>query len=146
MSVFIFFFKQKTAYEMRISDWSSDVCSSDLLAGRDDDAGKRAHCMIIAPLPGSGLLQQFGRFGIRRNAIFDIRLVAQAAQPDVVFLGGLARADGGARARALLLVGDVAFAAVQQLRHMPAELRAARLGDLVPIGKAPCRERVCQSE
>src|SRR3546814_8461862 len=29
----VFFFKQKTAYEMRISDWSSDVCSSDL-AGR----------------------------------------------------------------------------------------------------------------
>src|SRR3546814_3193893 len=33
--MFFFFFKQKTAYEMRISDWSSDVCSSDLrlLAG-----------------------------------------------------------------------------------------------------------------
>src|SRR3546814_3300511 len=28
----VFFFKQKTAYEMRISDWSSDVCSSDLMA------------------------------------------------------------------------------------------------------------------
>src|SRR3546814_7760531 len=28
--MFMFFFKQKTAYEMRISDWSSDVCSSDL--------------------------------------------------------------------------------------------------------------------
>src|SRR3546814_1457540 len=28
--LFFFFFKQKTAYEMRISDWSSDVCSSDL--------------------------------------------------------------------------------------------------------------------
>src|SRR3546814_4522872 len=28
-----FFFKQKTAYEMRISDWSSDVCSSDLATG-----------------------------------------------------------------------------------------------------------------
>src|SRR3546814_5079484 len=31
MCVCFFFFKQKTAYEMRISDWSSDVCSSDLL-------------------------------------------------------------------------------------------------------------------
>src|SRR3546814_2170244 len=30
----VFFFKQKSAYEMRISDWSSDVCSSDLLLGR----------------------------------------------------------------------------------------------------------------
>src|SRR3546814_20638034 len=28
---YVFFFKEKTAYEMRISDWSSDVCSSDLL-------------------------------------------------------------------------------------------------------------------
>src|SRR3546814_7154802 len=35
---FFFFFKQKTAYEMRISDWSSDVCSSDLeqALGRDE--------------------------------------------------------------------------------------------------------------
>src|SRR3546814_2350056 len=30
--LFFFFFKQKTAYEMRISDWSSDVCSSDLMS------------------------------------------------------------------------------------------------------------------
>src|SRR3546814_8613316 len=30
VSIIFFFFKQKTAYEMRISDWSSDVCSSDL--------------------------------------------------------------------------------------------------------------------
>src|SRR3546814_3444394 len=30
MTAYVFFFKQKTAYEMRISDWSSDVCSSDL--------------------------------------------------------------------------------------------------------------------
>src|SRR3546814_3968776 len=38
LDVICFFFKQKTAYEMRISDWSSDVCSSDLLAvvGADD--------------------------------------------------------------------------------------------------------------
>src|SRR3546814_6986467 len=31
LCMFFFFFKQKTAYEMRISDWSSDVCSSDLV-------------------------------------------------------------------------------------------------------------------
>src|SRR3546814_10512406 len=36
-----FFFKQKTAYEMRISDWSSDVCSSDLGQGAEGD-GPRA--------------------------------------------------------------------------------------------------------
>src|SRR3546814_4200064 len=36
-----FFFKQKTAYEMRISDWSSDVCSSDLRASAAEPG---AHC------------------------------------------------------------------------------------------------------
>src|SRR3546814_13786320 len=53
----LFFFKQKTAYEMRISDWSSDVCSSDLsvvgrLEGRQGDAamttgdGARCHRLV----------------------------------------------------------------------------------------------------
>src|SRR3546814_19389781 len=46
MYVFLFFFfKQKTAYEMRISDWSSDVCSSDLhRIGRD-----LLGCRLLAP-------------------------------------------------------------------------------------------------
>src|SRR3546814_2093218 len=35
---FFFFFKQKTAYEMRISDWSSDVCSSDLTVAAGAEA------------------------------------------------------------------------------------------------------------
>src|SRR3546814_5873557 len=34
-AIYVFFFKQKTAYEMRISDWSSDVCSSDLSGNAD---------------------------------------------------------------------------------------------------------------
>src|SRR3546814_9588008 len=37
----VFFFKQKTAYEMRISDWSSDVCSSDLHGGDRDGDDRR---------------------------------------------------------------------------------------------------------
>src|SRR3546814_2487357 len=37
----IVFFKQKTAYEMRISDWSSDVCSSDLSPGEDREHAGR---------------------------------------------------------------------------------------------------------
>src|SRR3546814_7410754 len=41
LSLFFFFFKQKTAYEMRISDWSSDVCSSDLRPG--DGRGRARH-------------------------------------------------------------------------------------------------------
>src|SRR3546814_8757668 len=38
----VFFFKQKTAYEMRISDWSSDVCSSDLYGVFDERRHFRA--------------------------------------------------------------------------------------------------------
>src|SRR3546814_2937020 len=40
-----FFFKQKTAYEMRISDWSSDVCSSDLSGRPWLDTGGSSSCM-----------------------------------------------------------------------------------------------------
>src|SRR3546814_9804438 len=43
----VFFFKQKTAYEMRISDWSSDVCSSDL--GPAADSFHHFGAMRIAP-------------------------------------------------------------------------------------------------
>src|SRR3546814_13064947 len=42
---FVFFFKQKTAYELRISDWSSDVCSSDL----HDNACPACFCRIARP-------------------------------------------------------------------------------------------------
>src|SRR3546814_9111037 len=52
--VCFFVFKQKTAYEMRISDWSSDVCSSDLLMarlmsepGRPDDVADRPNTVNI---------------------------------------------------------------------------------------------------
>src|SRR6184192_4021757 len=37
---FFFFFKQKTAYEMSIGDWSSDVCSSDLIVDNNPDGMK----------------------------------------------------------------------------------------------------------
>src|SRR3546814_8558723 len=49
-TIIFFFFKQKTAYEMRISDWSSDVCSSDLHDGAEaDDEGQDVE---IADPPG----------------------------------------------------------------------------------------------
>src|SRR3546814_3439570 len=88
MIVFFFFFKQKTAYEMRISDWSSDVCSSDL-AGRTigrvqsvkDGANGRIDSVLvktsegIAALPadqlsfsGSGLLSAMTRAEVRKMA------------------------------------------------------------------------------
>src|SRR3546814_4683692 len=78
----IFFFKQKTAYEMRISDWSSDVCSSDLL--------------------GAGLRHRACRVGAHQI--------------------------------------EVAIHAVVRWR---AKVVAAH-GDRQEIGRASCRERVCQ--
>src|SRR3546814_8942016 len=61
----VFFFKQKTAYEMRISDWSSDVCSSDLVTwskGQDllqevfNRIGKVKSNMLVF-LPGKAEIQ-----------------------------------------------------------------------------------------
>src|SRR3546814_13383628 len=70
-SVF-FFFKQKTAYEMRISDWSSDVCSSDLSGPY---TGTAQHLPSGTPLPGGCLQQQRLVFGdsMERFQIFSIR-------------------------------------------------------------------------
>src|SRR3546814_18470822 len=55
---FVFFFKQKTAYEMRISDWSSDVCSSDL--------------------PSVTIIVQLSRGG---DVFIDLREPSKAARP-----------------------------------------------------------------
>src|SRR3546814_6115817 len=64
-----FFFKQKTAYEMRISDWSSDVCSSDLsldlfggggvAEAREKPSDSRVICTV-------GLFQDIGRLRLDR--------------------------------------------------------------------------------
>src|SRR3546814_1055832 len=91
----LFFFKQKTAYEMRISDWSSDVCSSDLrehLVGRD----------AVAP----------ERDGLRARDL--VRLVDELAPT-------LDVGDGA--------VADGVDGAIERREE---------------IGRASCRERVCQ--
>src|SRR3546814_1935965 len=58
-SVFFLFFKQKTAYEMRISDWSSDVCSSDLPGYATMNAGREVFERVwkrpLPPLKGLNL-------------------------------------------------------------------------------------------
>src|SRR3546814_9453674 len=89
----LFFFKQKTAYEMRISDWSSDVCSSDL------DENLHVGEQYLAALE---MVEQAAR---RRDQHVD-----PAIEP-------------------LLLLGK--GDAADQERH----------GE---IGRASCRERVCQ--
>src|SRR3546814_4155992 len=98
---FFFFFKQKTAYEMRISDWSSDVCSSDLLAhdfGGDLENGLGPLIQRLEqPVGRIEALRQIG-LGLFVSTVARIR----TAYPRVV-------------------------AAVHQ-----------------KIGRASCRERVCQ--
>src|SRR3546814_7936827 len=64
-SIVCFFFKQKTAYEMRISDWSSDVCSSDLL----ESLRSRIDAWLVKD-EGSG------RFQIDREAFTDADVFA----------------------------------------------------------------------
>src|SRR3546814_10272100 len=92
-SVSFFFFKQKTAYEVRISDWSSDVCSSDL----KNRKRKKRLASMLAEFQAS-----------------------TAALPD----GAVVLGDHGA-------ISWFNTAAVQLL-------------GLREIGRASCRERVCQ--
>src|SRR3546814_4679847 len=63
-SCMVFFFKQKTAYEMRSSDWSSDVCSSDLLTEKLDaektrGPAKHQLLMMLDEFPALGRLDFF---------------------------------------------------------------------------------------
>src|SRR3546814_3470681 len=83
---FVFFFKQKTAYEMRISDWSSDVCSSDL-AG---EASPAALGVVQVVHPGVHL----GRVGEHPHHA----LLVQVRRRD----GAVAATDAASRERDLL--------------------------------------------
>src|SRR3546814_3341531 len=69
--IYFFFFKQKTAYEMRISDWSSDVCSSDLI-----DVEERMYA--AGQIPGS-FFRSEGRPG--EDAILTCRLIDRPLRP-----------------------------------------------------------------
>src|SRR3546814_2938295 len=100
------FFKQKTAYEMRISDWSSDVCSSDLPPHR-------------------------GAFGEDR----DPALLLQVIGIHCSFLDTLVVAEGPRLAEQL--VDESGFSMID----------VGDNGDIAQrheIGRASCRERVCQ--
>src|SRR3546814_8326875 len=64
-----FFFKQKTAYEMRISDWSSDVCSSDLL--EKDEVGQIRMPNPNDPYRGLGPVQSLLSILVGQRAALD---------------------------------------------------------------------------
>src|SRR3546814_3950419 len=102
---FVFFFKQKTAYEMRIRDWSSDVCSSDLL-----ERHLRPEQAIL------GLRKELGLFANLRPAkLFPELADASALRPEI------------ARAIDLVIIreltGDVYFGQPRGLRKTDKGLR-----------------------
>src|SRR3546814_4758197 len=86
---FFFFFKQKTAYELRISDWSSDVCSSDLQSG-----------VYVVPQIGAGVWIEFehgdldypvwvGGFWGSAAEVPALALAGNPASPSVVLQSGV---------------------------------------------------------
>src|SRR3546814_18802632 len=127
----IFFFKQKTAYEMRISDWSSDVCSSDLLLSWDGRAGRQAWWGVgnwlefdLAVRPGPMALRAL-YWGEETNKDF------------VILIDGTQIAE---ERRA----GPPSKAFVARDYPIPVALTRgkAKVRVRIEIGRAACRERV----
>src|SRR3546814_11901102 len=104
----VFFFKQKTAYEMRISDWSSDVCSSDLpemfdrLDGFDQRQLVRRQLALIIGIAEAAFLR--AREGGGRGEA-GAPIVGVVAPPDGVI--GLVRGIGIGRFGARVLVAKL---------------------------------------
>src|SRR3546814_6088843 len=87
MSYFVFFvFKQKTAYEMRISDWSSDVCSSDLRLHPAEQHARDGRTMIGVPAA-----DEDGALGLA----LELPIMAHHAEDGVVRFAEIGRARVG---------------------------------------------------
>src|SRR3546814_17545988 len=141
---FFFFFKQKTAYEMRISDWSSDVCSSDLgsVAGRLR-AQHRCRQGHAAQLGAWSQASQRPRPGAARHD----REEALAGERAAALTAFMADSEAGPRCSA----SDPYFGYTPHARVHPAfpplfesairtPLGCERAG--LGIGRGWCRERV----
>src|SRR3546814_19270682 len=133
MCVF-FFFKQKTAYEMRISDWSSDVCSSDLTTFADGvvltGTGKARDIKADATALSSGRLFDAESFWDARDEILQYSEIAVAGA------GGAAGAISAWLCSALDERGGTTLPSIGPIRTLyPSG---------VEIGRAQCRVRVCQ--
>src|SRR3546814_10586138 len=117
----VFFFKEKTAYEMRISDWSSDVCSSDLTYKSEEAQAKRRFVADFAAATKPGLLIDLG--------------CNTGAYSEAALEGGARRVIGFDFDQGAL---DQACARAEQnkLDFLPLHLDE--------IGRASCRERECQ--
>src|SRR3546814_3368688 len=98
MYLLFFCFKQKTAYEMRISDWSSDVCSSDLLAV--PVAGDELSARLYVPAEKAGALLVYfhgGGWVVGGLAAFDPLCRELAAGAGVAIISEIGRASGRER-------------------------------------------------
>src|SRR3546814_7287213 len=89
-----FFFKQKTAYEMRISDWSSDVCSSDLFALTIAVATiiSAFNSLTLSPALGAILLKRHEKGEHHKPRFVLFRVVQRGAD---IFNTGFDRLSGG---------------------------------------------------
>src|SRR3546814_12502412 len=116
---------QKVAYEMRISDWSSDVCSSDLLA--DLETGRDVERVLRLPI----------FFGIGGADIAD--QVADRGPGRVIAGETARRGDAGQVGQADEDRGIFGLADILLDRD-----RLEPRGGIEEIGRASCRERVCQ--
>src|SRR3546814_1428627 len=82
LCICFFFFKQKTAYEMRISDWSSDVCSSDLAIARLTPEQYRVTQESATERPGTGAYLHTDEPGIYVNIVSGEPLFASSTKFD----------------------------------------------------------------
>src|SRR3546814_13771752 len=124
----MFFLKQKTAYEMRISDWSSDVCSSDLIFGHD--VVREAH--IVRQLVG--LTGQFASVDETLSATENLIIFGR--------LLGLSRTDARRKATELLEEFSLPDAASRPLAKFSGGMR--RRSEARRVGKecvSTCRSR-----
>src|SRR3546814_16495016 len=111
-----FFFKQKTAYEMRISDWSSDVCSSDLRR----DARRHLPCRRGGPPRQHGRGDAERRLAAKLADHPGVGVLPQQPRPDVLAGGGQARqprAEQAPALDALALDGAEGRQSIYGLRH-----------------------------
>src|SRR3546814_3555779 len=88
--LFFFFFKQKTAYEMRISDWSSDVCSSDLLEAIAPILPIDHQCVVAVQIPAPAV-ESTNEFGAAAIAVHQPAAPVRAAV--VIGLDGVRRSE-----------------------------------------------------
>src|SRR3546814_11141696 len=131
MGSLVFFFKQKTAYEMRISDWSSDVCSSDL---RLKIAHPRLEALGTVVVHGEGEIPPVRADRNRAQAEIFLPLCKGGFIENDL---GVPAGDGSPEPFTVLSTG-FEFAPIEEIAIL------LRNAFIVQIGIAACRERMCQ--